>query len=147
MQTCLRHPESATARENRDTVFCQMRRAMDLIHYVVKDGVLNSEQLALSSSSGGAEEEWDNDRTTICSCIKHLEQLLELNKVTLEPSCNENLSAALDSVRFVLLFFYLIYTWNFLENQKHLTGNSFGDPHELLSWVRHPVYRDLPTIR
>jgi hypothetical protein len=30
-----------TARENRDTVFCQMRRAMDLIHYVVKDGVLD----------------------------------------------------------------------------------------------------------
>jgi hypothetical protein len=40
-QTCLRHPECMTARENRDTVFCQMRRAMDLIHYVVKDGVLD----------------------------------------------------------------------------------------------------------
>lgn len=45
LQTCLRHPESTTARENRDTVFCQMRRAMDLIHYVVKDGVLNSDQM------------------------------------------------------------------------------------------------------
>ena len=41
-QTCLRHPECSAARENRDTVFCQMRRAMDLIHYVVKDGVLDS---------------------------------------------------------------------------------------------------------
>lgn len=41
LQTCLRHPECMTARENRDTVFCQMRRAMDLIHYVVKDGVLD----------------------------------------------------------------------------------------------------------
>lgn len=95
-QTCLRHPESTTARENRDTVFCQMRRAMDLIHYVVKDGVLNSEQLAMASSGEG--EEWDNDRSTVCSCIKHLEQLLELNKVTLEPSCNDNLSGALESV-------------------------------------------------
>jgi hypothetical protein len=42
LQTCLRHPDCPSARENRDTVFCQMRRAMDLIHYVVKDGVLDS---------------------------------------------------------------------------------------------------------
>lgn len=42
IKTCLRHPESISARENRDTVFCQMRRAMDLIHYVVKDGVIDS---------------------------------------------------------------------------------------------------------
>ncbi|XP_042870002.1 alpha-catulin-like [Penaeus japonicus] len=41
-KVCLRHPECLTSRENRDTVFCQMRRAMDLIHYVVKDGVLDS---------------------------------------------------------------------------------------------------------
>ncbi|CAH0592389.1 unnamed protein product [Chrysodeixis includens] len=38
-KTCMRHPSSASARENRDTVFCQMRRAMDLIHYVVRDGL------------------------------------------------------------------------------------------------------------
>ncbi|XP_050666245.1 alpha-catulin isoform X2 [Leptidea sinapis] len=38
-KTCMRHPGSASARENRDTVFCQMRRAMDLIHYVVRDGL------------------------------------------------------------------------------------------------------------
>lgn len=41
-QTCLRHPECAHSKENRDTVFCQMRRAMDLIHYVVKDGILET---------------------------------------------------------------------------------------------------------
>lgn len=40
-KACLRHPECPSAKENRDTVFCQMRRAMDLIHYVVKDGVLD----------------------------------------------------------------------------------------------------------
>lgn len=44
------------------------------------------------------EEEWDNDRNNISSCIRHLEQLLELGRVTLEPSCQENISAALDSV-------------------------------------------------
>ncbi|CAG2165602.1 unnamed protein product [Oppiella nova] len=39
-KACLRHPDCDTARENRDTVFLQMRRAMDLIHMVVKDGVI-----------------------------------------------------------------------------------------------------------
>jgi hypothetical protein len=39
---CLRHPDCVHSKENRDTVFCQMRRAMDLIHYVVKDGVLEA---------------------------------------------------------------------------------------------------------
>ena len=36
---CLRHPDSASARENRDTVFCQMRRAIDLIHWVIREGI------------------------------------------------------------------------------------------------------------
>ncbi|KAG6455213.1 hypothetical protein O3G_MSEX009096 [Manduca sexta] len=45
-KTCLRHPGSASARENRDTVFCQMRRAMDLIHYVVRDGLPGHEEHA-----------------------------------------------------------------------------------------------------
>lgn len=53
-KTCLRHPECPSARENRDTVFCQMRRAMDLIHYVVKDGVLDcSESQSYSNSQVG----------------------------------------------------------------------------------------------
>ncbi|KPJ16691.1 Alpha-catulin [Papilio machaon] len=43
-KTCMRHPGSASARENRDTVFCQMRRAMDLIHYVVRDGLPGHEE-------------------------------------------------------------------------------------------------------
>ena len=29
-------PTSVSARENRDTVFCQMRRALDLIHFIIK---------------------------------------------------------------------------------------------------------------
>ena len=35
----LRHPDSVSARENRDTVFCQMRRAIDLIHFVIREGI------------------------------------------------------------------------------------------------------------
>lgn len=42
IQTCLRHPECTSSRENRDTVFCHMRRAIDLVHYVVKDGILQT---------------------------------------------------------------------------------------------------------
>lgn len=57
LQACLRHPESLTSKENRDTVFCQMRRAMDLIHYVVKDGVLDS------GGGGDQNEDWDAGKT------------------------------------------------------------------------------------
>ncbi|XP_022254693.1 alpha-catulin-like [Limulus polyphemus] len=39
-KACLCHPDCETARENRDSVFLQMRRAMDLIHCILKDGVL-----------------------------------------------------------------------------------------------------------
>jgi hypothetical protein len=49
-KACLRHPECPSTKENRDTVFCQMRRAMDLIHYVVKDGVLDCSESSYSNS-------------------------------------------------------------------------------------------------
>ncbi|XP_076329602.1 alpha-catulin-like isoform X2 [Tachypleus tridentatus] len=39
-KACLRHPDCETVRENRDSVFLQMRRAMDLIHCIIKDGVI-----------------------------------------------------------------------------------------------------------
>ncbi|RWS01074.1 alpha-catulin-like protein, partial [Dinothrombium tinctorium] len=45
----LRHPDCETARENRDAVFTQMRRAMNLIHFVVKDGVIP--ELAAAAAS------------------------------------------------------------------------------------------------
>ena len=38
-----RHPEYVSAKENRDTVFCQMRRALDLIHFIVKEGVVDGQ--------------------------------------------------------------------------------------------------------
>lgn len=91
----LRHPDSSTARENRDTVFCQMRRAMDLIHFVVKDGVLNS---AMEASPPCHKEELDVDRGTFNSCMRNLQHLLELSRVTLDGSCHDTLSSALDAV-------------------------------------------------
>lgn len=50
---------------------------MDLIHFVVKDGVLNS-------SEGHAREELlENERATAYSCLRHLTRLLEFSKVTM----------------------------------------------------------------
>ena len=51
----MRHPECQSSRENRDTVFCQMRRAMDLIHYVIKEGVLDT-AACLGPDEGAAAE-------------------------------------------------------------------------------------------
>lgn len=87
VQATLRHPDSSTARENRDTVFCQMRRAMDLIHFVVKDGVLNS---AMEASPPCHKEELDVDRGTFNSCMRNLQHLLELSRVTLGTRAKSN---------------------------------------------------------
>ncbi|XP_024941000.1 alpha-catulin isoform X3 [Cephus cinctus] len=98
-KTCLRHPECPSAKENRDTVFCQMRRAMDLIHYVVKDGVLDcsESQQPYSNSQSPQQEDWDS--STVCSALKHFERLVETTRMTLlGPGCRETLTAALDTV-------------------------------------------------
>lgn len=100
-KTCLRHPDSMDARENRDTVFCQMRRAMDLIHYVVKDGVLESCHSANISTSclsgiGGLRKasygldnrhssrdlqptnnDWDPGRATVYTCLRQYIRMVE----------------------------------------------------------------------
>ncbi|XP_035723014.1 alpha-catulin-like isoform X1 [Vespa mandarinia] len=97
-KTCLRHPECPSARENRDTVFCQMRRAMDLIHYVVKDGVLDcSESQSYPNSQNPQQEDWDS--STVCSALKHFERLVETTRMTLlGQGCRETLTSALDTV-------------------------------------------------
>ncbi|XP_045464586.1 alpha-catulin isoform X2 [Harmonia axyridis] len=92
-KTCLRHPDCSSSRENRDTVFCQMRRAMDLIHFVVKDGVLNS-----GDSHVQREELLENERATAYSCLRHLTRLLEVSKVTMDSSCQETIPSGLEAV-------------------------------------------------
>ncbi|KAJ8983269.1 hypothetical protein NQ317_007169 [Molorchus minor] len=94
-KTCLRHPDCTSARENRDTVFCQMRRAMDLIHFVVKDGVLNSADTSVQSVQRDMSE---SDRGTAYSCMRHLQHLLEHSKISMDPSCQDTLPTALDAV-------------------------------------------------
>uniref|UniRef100_A0A6P7GCI7 Alpha-catulin-like n=1 Tax=Diabrotica virgifera virgifera TaxID=50390 RepID=A0A6P7GCI7_DIAVI len=95
-KTSLRHPECTSARENRDTVFCQMRRAMDLIHYVVKDGVLNSADSSVQSVH--REGLCESDRGTAYACIQHLQYILEHSKISMDPSCQETLPTALEAV-------------------------------------------------
>nr|XP_022918020.1 alpha-catulin isoform X2 [Onthophagus taurus] len=95
-KACLRHPDSGTARENRDTVFCQMRRAMDLIHFVVKDGVLNSNEANPPPPSH--KDALDADRSTVYSCMRNLQNLLELSRVTLDSACHDTLPNALEAV-------------------------------------------------
>ncbi|CAH1105482.1 unnamed protein product [Psylliodes chrysocephalus] len=95
-KTSLRHPECTSARENRDTVFCQMRRAMDLIHYVVKDGVLNSADSSVQSVH--KEGLCESDKGTAYACIQHLQYLLEHSKISMDPSCQETLPTALEAV-------------------------------------------------
>lgn len=53
-KVCLRHPDCQTARENRDTVFAQMRRAMDLIHFVVKEGIVTYQSKLSTTASAAA---------------------------------------------------------------------------------------------
>ncbi|RXG61291.1 Alpha-catulin [Armadillidium vulgare] len=106
---CLRHPECMTARENRDTVFCQMRRAMDLIHYVIKDGVLESVPCSDMKMNGQSPDDlpaglrtrtkdWDSN-TTVYGAIKFLEESVEMTRVTLcGPAVRERLCQGLDSI-------------------------------------------------
>lgn len=96
IQACLRHPDSSSSRENRDTVFCQMRRAMDLIHHVVKDGVCDSG----GGGGTGSEsvEDWDVGRT-VSAALRQFENIVEMTKMTLlTPTTKESLTAAIDAI-------------------------------------------------
>lgn len=50
-KACLRHPDCQSARENRDTVFAQMRRAMDTIHVVIKEGIISAAKAAAAGAA------------------------------------------------------------------------------------------------
>lgn len=82
-KTCMRHPECMDSRENRDTVFCQMRRAMDLIHYVVKDGVLHAGDHHRSSSRGQSID-WETERATASSSLRIFSRLMEHSRPRFE---------------------------------------------------------------
>ncbi|KAI5710813.1 hypothetical protein M8J75_011637 [Diaphorina citri] len=84
-KTCLRHPDSETARQNRDTVFCQMRQAMDLIHHVVRDGVDPPASLCLDEEEG----------ESLGPVLRTLDSLVEMTRLTTET---ERLGQCLDTM-------------------------------------------------
>uniref|UniRef100_A0A8D8ZL97 Alpha-catulin n=1 Tax=Cacopsylla melanoneura TaxID=428564 RepID=A0A8D8ZL97_9HEMI len=84
-KTCLRHPDSETARQNRDTVFCQMRQAMDLIHHVVRDGVDPPAPCCLGEDEG----------ESLGPVLRTLDSLVEMTRLTTET---ERLGQCLDTM-------------------------------------------------
>ncbi|KAL1463095.1 hypothetical protein WDU94_014883 [Cyamophila willieti] len=84
-KTCLRHPDSETARQNRDTVFCQMRQAMDLIHHVVRDGVDPPAPACIGEDEG----------ESLGPVLRTLDSLVEMTRLTTET---ERLGQCLDTM-------------------------------------------------
>ena len=65
-----------------------MRRAMDLIHFVVKDGVFEGEMT----------EDWDAGKT-VYSAIKQFESLVEMTRLTfVSGQTKDSLLIALDTI-------------------------------------------------
>ena len=104
-KSCLRHPESASARENRDTVFCQMRRAIDLIHFVIREGISpdQAEDIDLVEMPGVSYQEngviSSDDQTSIIGALKHFENSVDMMRMSsVSPSYCEQVSSLLDSI-------------------------------------------------
>ena len=108
---CLRHPESASARENRDTVFCQMRRAIDLIHFVIREGISSeqAEDIDLIEMAGvpyhetvgmsGEEQSNPDSQTSIIGALRHFENSVDMIRMSsVSPSYCEQVHALLDSI-------------------------------------------------
>ncbi|CAL1271925.1 unnamed protein product [Larinioides sclopetarius] len=117
-KACLRHPDCDSARENRDTVFLQMRRSMDVIHHVIKEGVIP--ELAGTTSNGEPRRNHGAHRRsrahhynhtgphraeemepclTVCNAIKKFEDHVEITRMTMvSPAYRSLLTSALESV-------------------------------------------------
>lgn len=93
-KTSLRHPECIHSKENRDTVFCQMRRAMDLIHYVIKDGILAASQNDRRNRLQQSTMDWDTERGTASSCLRVFARLMESSRPRLSASGTSILSTS-----------------------------------------------------
>ena len=108
-KTFQRHPQCPSARENRDTVFCQMRRALDLIHYIIKEGVMDcTSKFGLDGVSGSltaslltACDEQDSESTasTVLRAIKYFQDSVEIMRMSIiSESYKEQLTCCLDSI-------------------------------------------------
>ncbi|XP_025405107.1 alpha-catulin isoform X1 [Sipha flava] len=94
-KACLRHPDSSEASQNRDTVFCQMRRAMDLIHYVVKDGVKESDGETMALTPYVSEQDGGD---TLGHALNALDSFVDMTRLTLVLSEKETLLRTMDVI-------------------------------------------------
>ncbi|XP_055312138.1 alpha-catulin [Sitodiplosis mosellana] len=97
-KTSLRHPECIHSKENRDTVFCQMRRAMDLIHYVIKDSILAASQSDRRSRL--QQMDWEGgERGTASSCLRVFARLMESSRPRFSASGTTILSSSKPTIK------------------------------------------------
>ena len=96
-----RYPNLASARENRDTVFCQMRRALDLIHFIVKEGVVDGiTKFGLEMVDPNfVTEDQDGEMitSTVLRAIKYFEDSVEMMGL-INENYREQLFRCLESI-------------------------------------------------
>ncbi|XP_030246151.1 alpha-catulin isoform X1 [Drosophila navojoa] len=82
------HSDCVIVKENRDTVFCQIRRAMDLIHFVIKDSIFDSAK-HMAFRNARCNSNYENE--SIYTTIKRIINLIKKFKLqTIQYDCNSN---------------------------------------------------------
>ncbi|XP_058982209.1 alpha-catulin isoform X1 [Musca domestica] len=74
-KVCMVHYNCVIARENRNTVFCQIRRGMDHIHFIIKDTIIESEWHSTKQQQYSYYN--NDDRGTIHATIQHFTYLMQ----------------------------------------------------------------------
>ncbi|XP_031632491.1 alpha-catulin isoform X2 [Contarinia nasturtii] len=118
----LRHPECIHAKENLETVFCQMRRAMDLIHFVIKDSILAAKQ-----SDRNRIKDWDTDKGTASSCLRVFARLMESSRPRFSASGTSILSTSKPTLKDISSTGRAIDTTQ--EGRELMRSNSERDRH------------------
>ncbi|XP_050418268.1 alpha-catulin isoform X3 [Patella vulgata] len=99
-KTCLRHPDCQAARRNRDGVFVQMKRALDLLQHVVTDGsglYMNGNSSPTTNGDSGIA--LNTSQPTASRAFKDFEDQVELTRITLiGPATEDKLQGAFDAV-------------------------------------------------
>ncbi|ALC42630.1 alpha-catenin-related [Drosophila busckii] len=72
------HSDCVIVKENRDTVFCQIRRAMDLIHFVIKDSIFDSAK-HMAFRNARCNTNYENE--SIYTTIKRIINLIKKYKI------------------------------------------------------------------
>ncbi|XP_067141907.1 alpha-catulin-like [Centruroides vittatus] len=105
-KTCLRHPDCLSAQKNRDTVFKQVRKALDLVHFVVRDGISVEREICGSAFEDGRltpTPSWKMEDLDLCmtihSIIQKFESTVEVIRTSfIGPACREQLTSMLSTI-------------------------------------------------